>query len=294
MDDQLLRSLYHELIVASKPRRPRRCTYDDNLIVFIYFFGVLNNASMRWAHDRRNWPLWMRRLPRISYSEFMRRLSTDSVRQRITEFNATLRARLPDTNEKSVDGKPLTVGIYSKDPDSKRGVVAEGCWARGYKMHAIVDASGAVDAFCVTALNAGESPVAQEQLLAQLDVQGITLRGDANYDSNSLYRAVAERGGRFIAPRRKPGAGVSRSHAQHPDRLRAIIELEGAATGLFAHRRHRVRIEQSFGHMTNLWFGIFGLPNSVRRLHRVQRWITAKIALYHLYLTLRIKQRQAA
>jgi transposase len=294
MDSQLLRQLYQDLIVNGKSQRPWRCTYDDNLILFIHAFGVLQNASMRWAHDRRNWPLWMRRLPSISYSEFMRRLARPAVQQQLAELNDQFRAQLPRSREKCVDGKPLTVGVYSKDPEAKVGLVAEGFWGRGYKLHAIVDAQGAVDAFCLTPLNAGEGPVARHTMLPQVDCRGVTLRGDANYDSNELYAAVAARGGRFIAPRRKPGTSVSSSHPQHPDRLRAIAELEHEAGALQAHRRHRVRIEQSFGHLTNLPFGLFALPNSVRRHRRVQLWVTAKITLYHLYLLRRLPHKAAA
>jgi hypothetical protein len=287
MDGQLLRALYHELLVAGKHQRPRRCTYSDNLIVFLYFFAVLQNASLRWAHDRRHWPLWMRRLPRISYSEFLRRLATASVRQLIEGLNQDLRARLPQTREKCVDGKPLTVGVYTKDREARCGLVAEHFFARGYKLHAIVDSSGAVDAFCVTPLNAGEASVARERLVSAVDWRGVVLRADANYDSNALYCALAERGGRFVAPRRKPGTGLGHGRNSHPDRLRAILDLEHDDAGRRAHRRHRVRVEQAFGHLTNVSFGLFALPNSVRRLHRVERWVLAKITLYHLYLSLR-------
>lgn len=294
MDGQLLRALYHELLVTGKHYRPRRCTYSDNLIVFLYFLAVLQNASLRRAHDRRHWPLWMRRLPRISYSELMRRLATPSVQQQIAAFNQTLRTRLPQTREKCVDGKPLPVGVYTKDREALRGLVAEHFWARGYKLHAVVDSSGAIDAFCVTPLNAGEATVAREQLLSAVDWRGVVLRADANYDSNALYHALAERGGRFVAPRRKPGTGLGKGRDHHPDRLRAILDLEHDAAMCRAHRLHRARIEQAFGHLTNLSFGLFALPNSVRRLHRVERWIRAKIALYHLYLCLRLNRRSVA
>ena len=125
----------------------------------------------------------------------------------------------------------------------------------------------------------------RDRLLVQR-MPGVTLRGDANYDAHALYAAVADRGGRLVTPRRKPGTGLGH-HRQHPDRLRAIVELEQVAGGGQAHRRHRCRIEQCFGHLTNLPFGLSPLPNWVRRLKRVKRWVTVKITLYHLYLSLR-------
>ena len=81
MDGQLLRVLYHELFHSGKRHFPRRCRYDDNVIVFIYFISVIADRSMRWAYDRRHWPLWARRLTRPSYSQVMRRLDSDSVQR---------------------------------------------------------------------------------------------------------------------------------------------------------------------------------------------------------------------
>ena len=285
MDDQLLRVLYHELFHAVKRHFPRRCRYDDNVIVFVYFISVVAGRSMRWAYDRRHWPLWARRLTRPGYSQVMRRLNSDSVQHRLAELNAEYRARLPRTSQKAVDGKPLVVGVYSKDPDARCGKLNNRDWARGYKVHALVDACGAVDAFDVTPLDAGESSVARE-LVQRVALSGVTLRGDANYDSNALYAAVGERGGRLLAPRRRPRTGLGH-HRHHPDRLRAIAELEQTPGGGRTPRRHRCRIEQCFGHLTNLPFGLSPLPNWVRRLKRVKRWVSAKITLYHLYLSLR-------
>jgi hypothetical protein len=285
MDGQLLRVLYHELFHCGKRHFPRRCRYDDNVIIFIYFISVIADRSMRWAYDRSHWPLWARRLTAPSYSQVMRRLDSGSVQRTLAEVNTTFRARLPRTSQKAVDGKPLVVGVYSKDPDARWGKLNNHDWARGYKVHALADACGAVETFDITPLDAGESTVAR-QLVQRLALPGVTLRGDANYDANALYVAVAERGGRLVAPRRKPGTGLGH-HRQHPDRLRAIVELEQLPGGCRAHRRHRCRIEQCFGHLTNLPFGLSPLPNWVRRLKRVKRWVTAKITLYHLYLSLR-------
>jgi len=285
MDGQLLRVFYHELFHCGKRRFPPRCRYDDNVSIFIDFISVIADRSMRWAYDRRHWPLWARRLTPPSYSQVMRRLDSDSVQRSLTELNTSFRARLPRTSQMAVDGKPSVVGVYSKDPDARWSKLNNHDWARGYKVHALVDACGAVETFDVKPLDAGESTVAR-QLVQRVALPGVTLRADANYDANALYAAVAERGGRLVAPRRKPGTGLGH-HRQHPDRLRAIVELEQVPGGERTHRRHRCRIEQCFGHLTNLPFGLSPLPNWVRRLKRVKRWVTGKITLYHLYLSLR-------
>src|SRR5204863_7312989 len=119
--------------------------------------------------------------------------------------------------------------------------------------------------------------------LGKTDLNGSILRGDANYDSNRLYRATARRGGRLIAPRKKPHTGLGhRRH--HPHRLLAVAELETGVEHLRRHQRHRNRVEQSFAHLTNLSFGLWALPNFVRRMRRVTLWTKAKIALYHFHL----------
>ncbi len=223
MDGELLQHLYHELFHVGKPHRPARCTYGDNIILFMFFIAVVGDRSLRWAHDRRKWPLWARRLPRPSYSQFKRRVKTDSIRNRIADVNQTLRERLPQSSDKFIDGKPLVVGVFSKDPDAAWGRLSNERWAKGYKVHVLADWTGVIDAFDVTPLNSGEPTTAREIVAAQ-DLDGAIVHGDAAYDSNALYKTIATCGGRLITPRKKPGTSLGH-HPQHPDRLRAIAEL---------------------------------------------------------------------
>jgi hypothetical protein len=292
MDDQLLLYLYHRLFDAGKLQRPARCLYSDSIIVLIYFLAVLRERSVRWAWARSNWPLWMRRLKAPSYSQLMRRLRSRPVQRLIARLNVEFRSRLPCGDEKFCDGKPLVVGGFSKDSDTHEGKLPGGGWGRGYKVHVIVDACGAVDIFTITALDKGE-PTVMCRLVALMDLDNVLLRGDSNYDSNPLYAEVAMRGGRLIAPRKKPQTGLGH-HPQHPDRLRAIAELEQSEEAMRAHKRHRIRVEQGLAHLTNLPYGLSPLPNFVRRQRRVAMWVLAKITLYHLYLILRQQQALAA
>lgn len=209
----------------------------------------------------------------------MRRLRHPAVERLIQRINRDERDRLPHSSEKFCDGKPLVVSGFSKDPDARRGKVPAG-WANGYKLHVIVDACGAIDAFELTALDIGE-PTITRRLIPTINLMHVTLRGDSNYDSNPLYRVVADHGGRLIAPRKKPGTGLGH-HPHHPDRLRAIAELEGSPQALCLHKRHRIRVEQGLAHLTNVPFGLSPLPNFVRRRRRVRRWVQTKIVLYHL------------
>jgi hypothetical protein len=297
MDDQLLLQLYHRLFDPGNEQLAPGCVYSDSAVAMIYFLGVVRGRSPRWAARAANWPLWMRRcVPRPSYSQLRRRLNTASVLGLIRRLDDACRAALPRSAEKACDGKPLPVGGYSKDPDATEGKLPGGGWGRGYKLHVILDAAcGAVDAFAVTALAAPGEPTVAARLVAAHPgaVRGAVMRGDSAFDSNPLYAAVADAGGRLVASRKKPGTGLGH-HRHHPDRLRAIEELERTQGGLAAHRRRRARVEQGLAHLTNLPCGLSPLPNFVRRLPRVELWVLAKIALYHLHLMLRARHALAA
>jgi len=281
MDGELFRRLYHRLYSDPTLTSTRDCTFPEALILLIYFFAVFNNCSPLWASNKHNWPLWCRRLAFPSYSQLMRRLSWKRTQDLIDQLNAEFRAQLPSTSQKACDGKPLVVGGFSKDPDAAAGKIPDG-WGRGYKLHAIIDSLGAIDAFCITPLDSGEATV-MRKLVDKIDLSGAILRGDANYDSNPLYDATARSGARLIAPRRKPHTGLGHCR-HHPHRLLAIAELEKSPDHLHRHKLHRNRVEQGLAHLTNLSFGLWALPNFVRRLPRVTMWTKAKITLYHFHL----------
>ena len=291
MDGELLRWLYHRLLRDPSACGTRDCTYSNGLIAFIYFYAALTHHSPRWASQRRHWPAWCRRLKFPSYSQLCRRLKSNSTLRLIEQVNRECIAGLPKGEELIADGKPLVVGGFSKDPDASTGRVPDG-FARGYRLHAIVSSTGIFEAFAVSGLHAGEATLIR-QLVAGLPLERRTMRGDANFDSNPLYQQVAASGGRLISERRKPGRGLGHVR-HHPHRLAALAELEQRPGGLAEHRRRRIRIEQIFAHLTNLPFGLSGLPNFVRRLARVWRWVLAKITLYHLHQMLRQEVAHAA
>ena len=294
MNDELLLSrMYHRLFHHPSLIHTRDCTYPDASIAFAHFLAEQHNESMLWASDKRNWPICYRaRVPLPSYSQLMRRLKTPSVQGLIDRLGIEFRAALPSSPEKVCDGKPLVVGGFSKDGDARTGKVPGG-WARGYRLHLIADSLGAIEAFEafeVTALDEGEPTVMRRMVRRSGDLlRGAILRGDSNYDSNRLYHAVADRHGRLIAPRKKPGRGLGH-HRHHPHRVRMVRELErgpDAAGRLREHKRRRLRVEQSLAHLTNVpSFGLWALPNHVRGLQRVRQWVRSKIVLYHLYRSL--------
>lgn len=284
MDDELISAVYQYLFHNHRAKFTRDCKYCDAVIVFIELFRVGRQLSAQQAMNRRHWPVWTRRIAFPSYSQFNRRVKYERVGQHIAEMSRHFRDLLPKTDEKAIDGKPLLVGGFSKDPDARRGK-APGGWANGYKLHAVVDSAGAVETWHVTSLKAGEATVART-LLSNTDLRNARVRGDSNYDSVALYNIVADAGGRFIAQRRRSGTGLGH-HPQHADRLRAIQELEATTDGLRRHCNHRIRVEQIFGRLTTVAFGLWSLPPSVRRLDRVRRYVDAKITLYHVYLVMK-------
>jgi hypothetical protein len=287
MDGELLRWLYHRLVKDRTANRTRYCTYSDGLIALVGLFAVMSNRSARWASVRANWPAWQKR-PLPSYSQLRRRLATPSVATLLRQLNEQLTDHLGRSNHKAADGKPLVVGGFTKDRDATRGHVPGG-FARGYRLHAVRDGvTGVIDVAAVTGLADGEASVLRP-MLRRTDLRGCLLRADANYDSNALYALTASRGGRLIAPRRKRGRGLGH-HPQHPDRLKAIAELEHDPEARQSHRRWRADIERGFADLCNRT-GLFALPPFVRRLTRVRRWVRAKLLLYHLRLVLDQTQR---
>ena len=131
MDDELLPQLYQRLLRGRNYRFEqgvgRRRTFCDALIALVYLYAALCDRSPRWASQRRHWPWWCRRLLVLpSYSQLMRRLKTAPVRRLIARVGEELRLGLPRSPHKVIDGKPLVVGGFSKDPDAAVGVVPGG------------------------------------------------------------------------------------------------------------------------------------------------------------------------
>jgi len=306
MDGELFRQLYRAAGAVASKDVPPRGTHSDFTILLTLLWAAGNDQPVSWACRGGNWPLWAWRVSRQlpSPSTMSRRPYTRDFQRLLLRFNDHLREQLPGTSLRFLDGKPLLVGGFSKDGDAERGKVPDG-WGRGYKLHAIVNACGAVEMFCVTPLNAGEATVARDVIVwsGACDLRGALLLADANYDSNALYAAVADAGGRMLAPRRKPGTGLGKGNGEphHPHRLAAIAALEapagapapGAADGTLY--RLREGIEQAFGLMGNCPGGLrTGLPNHVRGLRRVRLWVALKVVLYHAYLLAQDARRAAA
>ena len=266
-------------------RRGRRPSYSDRLIVLMYFWSVWRDRPLCWACEREHYHALFRpkRLPSIS--QFCRRVKGGRVEAMIRLVNERL-ARDPAAPTLAfIDGKALPVSETSRDPDARTGR-GNGKFSRGYKLHALASEHGRITAFRVHPMNAAEPRVTREELVAHVP-RGVVVLADGNYDSRFLYDAIAERGSWLFTPQKKNARSEAALRNTAPARREAIEywrdhpRLARRVYGL------RGRIERIFSALTTFGGGLGPLPTWVRRRERVERWITAKLAIYHARLLAR-------
>jgi hypothetical protein len=216
-----------------------------------------------------------------SQSTISRRLQTAEVQRLLADLERRLAALDGGGWVMLVDGKPVTVGSYSKDPDAAWGRARRG-WAKGYKLHAVYDGGSIPVAWEIVPLNEGEPEVAARLILSRRRGGGYLL-GDKAYDSNPLHDAALAVGCQLVAERKRPQAGLG--HRRHsPGRLRSIQLLsQEFGQQLYAFRD---QIERNFGWLTNHAGGLAPLPNWVRRIARVRTWVQAKLIIHAMYVHL--------
>jgi transposase len=178
-----------------------------------------------------------------------------------------------------MDGRGFRVHDHSTDPDATRGY-ASGGFGRGYKLHALARENGRFTGIRVTPMNVSEKRVARE-LIDEHRPVGLLL-ADQGYESGALYDFAAERGVTLMTPLFKNAGGGHRR--QSKARLFAKKLWDFGGPTLF---RRRDAIERLFGQLSAFGGGLAPLPAWVRRLERVERWITAKVIIYHARLLVR-------
>lgn len=267
-----------------------KAKYCDVLVLSMYIWSVSQDRPLSWACQRSNYGHCFRprRLP--SVSQFCRRVKAERFQLFLQAIHRALTADSRLTNLNFLDGKPLAVGNYSRDPDAKNGYGA-GCMQRGYKLHALVTGDRKVASWSVLPLNVHEMPVARVMLdeVPQLPT-GAVIMADGNYDSHVLHKDVSQRGGwLWVKPR---------GMAEHPVTLRQMGPARRALLQVWRDdpqgseriSRQRVAVEGTFSNLTSYGGGLGPLPSFVRRLERVRRWVGTKIILYHVRLETRRKQ----
>lgn len=264
---------------------PRNALYSNTQILAVLLWAAMHDRPISWACRRRNWPAaaWRRRLP--DQSTMSRRLRDPRLIDDLRRLIACVhRASAPDATDSAttriVDGRALPVSNISGDADAVCGWGTRQ-YARGYKLHAIIDSAHRLIDFEVHGMNTPESKVAAEMIERGPTVAGGELLADAGYDSNALYRACEARGMQLLAPRRRPGTGLGWVPGGHAaSRVHAIRVLEDESSGWSDRcRRERVAIERFFGTLACASAGLASLPPWVRRLHRVRSWVGAKLAI---------------
>jgi hypothetical protein len=278
MEHQLWLSIVAVLTTLDKPRKPTACDFSDEDIVKVHYWSVLHDRPVCWACDPKHWPLWRRRQRLPSPATMSRRLRQPSVLALLKALEQRVVAPGQPGFFWIIDGKQLPISGCSKDRQAGYGRAANGK-AKGYKIHAILDAQGAIAAWRVAPMNKDERVMA-ECLVRTAPTQGY-LVGDANYDSNPLHEACARRGQLQLVTPRRYGPGKGTGHRrQTAGRLRSIALIENPFPKFGQQLLHdRSDIERRFGQASNWGGGLTCLPPWVRTHHRVHRWVQAKLVL---------------
>jgi IS5 family transposase len=250
----------------------------------MYLWSVWHDRPLCWACDRGHYSTLYRPRQLPSISQFCRRVKQPRVQQMLVAIHEYLTRRDAPVRLSFFDGKALPVSDYSRDPDARDGF-GGGNMHRGYKLHACTAEDGRVLQFCVRPINEGEPRVALA-LTDRIEPRTLVL-ADANYDSSFLYDAVAECDAVLLTP--------LKGHSRSPERRRRMGSARRFALELWEHcpavcealLRHRGVIERTFSAATCFGGGLGPLPSWVRRLDRVTRWVTAKLAIYHARLLCR-------
>lgn len=286
MDREIWRRLLAAVQSADRRvlRSGRRPTYSDQQIVKMLLWTIWHDRPLCWACDRSHYTTMYRPTQLPSVSQFCRRVRTERVTAMLRGVHAYLARGSGPVRFSFLDGKPLPVSNYSGDPDARDGYAAGGMRC-GYKLHAWATEDGRIPLFIVRPLNEAEPKVAR-QLVAQIP-PGHRILADANYDSAILYQAIAERQSQLLTP--------LKGRARSAEQLRRMPEARRRVIDLWDRRpdtcrrlgRRRVGIERIFSALSCFGGGLAPLPHWVRRLHRVERWVTAKLAIYHARLLCR-------
>lgn len=275
MECELWNRLYELIRETAKTCRRTGVHFSDAVILTVFLWAALHDRPVKWACQMKNWHGTRQRPVQLpSETTMSRRLATPSV----SVFQGALEQRIRGTGDAGlvqlIDGKSLTVGGCSKDRDARPGRAASGM-GRGYKLYVIWGHRGVFpEVWDVRSLNVNEVAVAYD-LVPRLTGEGYLL-GDTQYDSNRLYDLCWSQHRQLIAPRVSTAKGFGH-HYQSPHRRHALEML----TRSFGQQLWALRtgIERLFGNCASFGGGLAPLPAWVRRLHRVKRWVWAKLVI---------------
>lgn len=274
MERDLWPRLWKWLKQVSRSVHQKDVTYQPWVIVAVVLWAALHDRPVSWACEPRHWSTTKLRpscLP--SPSTLSRRMATVSTALAWRALEDLVRREGVPGVLSELDGKPLTVGGYSKDREAKVGY-ATGGFARGYRLHALWSGRLLPEAWEVTPLNVKESTVGRS--LVRQAARGGYILADSQYDAGELFERAAEGGYQLLVPAKRPGIG--RGHRPVSPHRRRSIELMQGPFGEELYR-HRDAIERRFGNAVSFGGGLTALPPWVRRGHRVRAWVWAKLLI---------------
>ena len=259
-------------VAAELPSGSRR--FADRVIVLVLLWAALNHKPISWACRRESWVVWMQRLlPRVpSPTTMSRRLRRASIGVFLDTVLARVQGPLGTSLLRVLDGTGLEIRGHSKDRQAGVGYSA-GRRAKGYKLHVLLDAGGAVVAWRIAPMNTNEKVMAARML--RVFPQQAYVVADGNYDSNKLHELVGRHGGQLLAPLRV--SKVRRQGRDTPGRRRCADLLGGPFGRGLLHARNC--IERFFGNADSHGEGLGDLPAWVRTHRRVRLWVHAKLII---------------
>lgn len=281
----------------------RRPVYPNRLIVAMYAWCVWHDRPLCWACRRGSYGALFRPRALPSVSQFSRRVRGDDCQRILQLAHDAFAQRRRIAHLAFVDGKALPVGPASGDRDARQGKIS-GAFARGYKLHALVNEARRIVVWSVTGLGGDEKTVARVALLPHAPPMppGAVVLADSNYDSAPLHRAAAGQDGGagawLVHPLRGQrltrGRFRDREMRQMPASRRALVRAWERRPALVrCAMRWRNQVERVFAALTCAGGGLAALPAWVRGMERVRRWVGVKIILYNARLGMRERLRAA-
>jgi len=282
----------------------RRPMYPNGLIAAMYVWSVWHDRTLCWACRRGSYGALFRPRNLPSVSQFSRRVRSEDCQRILQLTHDAFAQRGRVAHLACVDGKALPVGPVSRDRDARRGRIS-GAFARGYKLHALVNETCRIVVWSVTGLGGDEKTVARVALLPHAPplAAGAVVLADSNYDSAPLHRAAAGQDGAagawLVHPlrgqRRVRGRFRDREMRQMPASRRALVRAWEQRPALVRWAmKWRNGVERVFAVLSCTAGGLAALPAWVRGLERVRRWVGTKIVLYNARLAVRERLRAAA
>lgn len=270
MERELWKVVYTKLKRVARGFDQKYVHYQPWRIAAVLLWAALHDRPVSWACDKRNWSatrLKPGRLP--SEATMSRRTQRTVFALFLNRLTDEFRGTGPPAWELKIDGKPLPVGKCSKDPDARSNN-----HGKGYKLHALWGTKCLPEVWEVTAARENEGSAAV-RLLAQVKGKGFVY-ADGSYEDNRVYDAAGASGYLLLAHPGTQATGGGHGY-QSEYRLLALSFFEtGLGWGLY---RHRTGIERAFGNMGAFGGGLGPLPNWVRRLGRVTRWVCCKLVI---------------